>query len=127
MSFTHYHDIIDLLLAWIRQLIDFSLLFLIISLLSFSFHVVSPCFFHFLFIIISNAPLHHQYISSSSLVFLFIIVIALIDISSQSFAFSSTLNLSTSSSLKHFVVKCLQSEQNIHQKPPFSCAIVKFA
>ena len=45
-------------------------------------------FFHFLFIIIIRAPLHHRYTSSSSLVFLFIALIGV----------SSTLSLSTCSS-----------------------------
>ena len=106
-------------MAWIHRLIDFSLLFFFISLLSLSFHLVSPCFFHFLFIIIIDTPLHHRYTSSSSLVFLFIIVIALIGISSPSFAFSSTLSLSTSSSLKHFVCQMPSKRAKYSPKTPF--------
>ena len=66
------------------------------------FFIISLLSLHLLFIVIFDAPFHHRYTSSSSLVFLFIIIIALIGISSPSFALSSTLSLSTSSSLMHF-------------------------
>ena len=139
MSYTHQLGIIDLLLAWIHWLIDFSLLFFfiisIISLLSPLFHLVSPCFFHFLFIIIIRAPLHHRYSSSSSSVFLFIVIgIPLHHHHCSHRYFFSVFFLLFHPLFIHLLilkdtllVRCLQGEQSIYQKSHFLCAIVKFA
>ena len=133
MSFTHQHGIIDLSLAWIHRQTEFSLFFFfIISLLSHSFHLVSR-FFHFLFIIILWCSS-----SSKSSMFLFIII----GITRHRHWYSSSSSKALSLGflfifcllfqplfihLHNLLVRCLQSEQNIHQKSHFSCAILKFA
>ena len=83
------------------------------------FFIISLLSLHLLFIVIFDAPFHHRYTSSSSLVFLFIIIIALIGISSPSFALSSTLSLSTSSSLIHFVCQMPSKRAKYSPKTTF--------
>ena len=83
------------------------------------FFIISLLSLHLLFIVIFDAPFHHRYTSSSSLVFLFIIIIALIGISSPSFALSSTFSLSTSSSLIHFVCQMPSKRAKYSPKTTF--------
>ena len=127
MLFTHQHGIIDLLLAEIHRLNNFSLFFFIISLLSLSFHLVSP----FL-----SLPLHHHHrCSSSSSVFIFIVIgIPLYHHRCSHRYFLFVLFLLFHPLFIHLLilnntllVRCLQSEQNDYQKFHFSCAIAKFA
>ena len=83
------------------------------------FFIIFLLSLHLLFIVIFDALFHHRYTSSSSLLFLFIIIIALIGISSPSFALSSTLSLSTSSSLIHFVSQMLSKRAKYSAKTLF--------
>ena len=70
-------------MAWIHQLIDFSLLFFIISLLSPSFYLVPPVSFtsssslSSMLLFLIGIPLHHHRYTSFSLVYLFVIGIPL--------------------------------------------------
>ena len=72
------------------------------------------------FISLSN-PLHRHWYSSSSSSSLSSVFLSRFFPSLPPFVYPPPHPKNT------LFVRCLQSEQNIHQKPHFSCAIVKFA